>query len=490
MAHKVGLRGPGPSLMQLALPLLILLPCILAFALLLPRLSPVKAMAFGAAIVLFVVCLFSTRAALLIIIFSMLLGPEFSVGGLTSQASLGRGVTLRINDFVLVVVGFSWLAKMAINKQLGLFLKTPMNAPIGMYTLVCVVSSGLGAVFDRVDLKTTFFYVLKYFEYMYVYFMVVNHLRTRRDLRIFVWAMLVTCIIASIVGIAQIPLGGRITAPFEGDKGEPNTFGGYLVFLIAYASGLFWNTSSMRKRVFYGLTVALALIPLLHTGSRGSYLGLVGAAGMFVLLTDRKALSLSLSAVGLVLVILLAPDIAKDRVEYTFEQGQGRGDTEEVMGVRLDTSSSQRIKSWRQVAGDFLKHPLLGYGVTGYKFLDGQYFRVAIETGLVGLILFGLLLYRAWSLAQGVFRRARDELERGLAMGYMAGFAGLLVHALSANTFIIGRIMEPFWFTLGMVVMIPRLVDERGRPTWERGLPVEDGAEPEARAGGRRPDRP
>jgi len=75
-------------------------------------------------------------------------------------------------------------------------------------------------------------------------------------------------------------------------------------------------------------------------------------------------------------------------------------------------------------------------------------------------------MLRAWAVARGVFARARDELERGLCMGFLAGFAGLLVHALSANTFIIGRIMEPFWFTLGMVVMLPRLEDARGRRLW------------------------
>jgi hypothetical protein len=45
-------------------------------------------------------------------------------------------------------------------------------------------------------------------------------------------------------------------------------------------------------------------------------------------------------------------------------------------------------------------------------------------------------------------------------MGFMAGFIGLLVHAVGANTFIIVRIMEPFWFVLAMVVMIPELESE------------------------------
>ncbi len=96
---------------------------------------------------------------------------------------------------------------------------------------------------------------------MFVYFMVVNHLRTRRDMELFLWAMLVTCVIASLTGIAQIPGGGRITAPFEGDQGEPNTFGGYLVFMVALASGLLANTASLRRRLGLGLVIVLALVP-------------------------------------------------------------------------------------------------------------------------------------------------------------------------------------------------------------------------------------
>jgi hypothetical protein len=42
-------------------------------------------------------------------------------------------------------------------------------------------------------------------------------------------------------------------------------------------------------------------------------------------------------------------------------------------------------------------------------------------------------------------------------MGYLAGFIGLLYHGIGANTFIIVRIMEPFWFVTAMVVMIPEM---------------------------------
>jgi hypothetical protein len=42
-------------------------------------------------------------------------------------------------------------------------------------------------------------------------------------------------------------------------------------------------------------------------------------------------------------------------------------------------------------------------------------------------------------------------------MGFLAGFVGLLFHAVGSNSFIIVRIMEPFWFVLAMVIMMPRL---------------------------------
>jgi hypothetical protein len=61
------------------------------------------------------------------------------------------------------------------------------------------------------------------------------------------------------------------------------------------------------------------------------------------------------------------------------------------------------------------------------------------------------------------FRKTSDPLHRGLAMGFLAGFVGLLFHGIGANTFIIVRIMEPFWFVAAMVIMVPELEKkERG----------------------------
>jgi O-antigen ligase len=95
--------------------------------------------------------------------------------------------------------------------------------------------------------------------------------------------------------------------------------------------------------------------------------------------------------------------------------------------------------------------------VTGYKFVDAQYVRVAAETGLVGLVAFLLLMVTIFRESFRVQRAAKDPFNKGLAIGFLAGFIGLLFHAIGANTFIIVRIMEPFWFAAAIVMAIPSL---------------------------------
>jgi len=85
---------------------------------------------------------------------------------------------------------------------------------------------------------------------------------------------------------------------------------------------------------------------------------------------------------------------------------------------------------------------------------------VLVETGIIGIISFIFLLAAIFRNGNAVFRGTHDVFYKGLSMGFLAGFIGLLIHAVGANTFIIVRIMEPFWFVLAMVVIIPQLESE------------------------------
>ena len=86
--------------------------------------------------------------------------------------------------------------------------------------------------------------------------------------------------------------------------------------------------------------------------------------------------------------------------------------------------------------------------------------KIITETGFIGFFLFFVLIFTIFRQTHSAFLSTADPFHRGLAMGYLSGFISLLFHAIGANTFIIVRIMEPFWFMTGMVMMIPQVRDE------------------------------
>jgi O-antigen ligase len=389
----------------------------------------------------------------------MLLSPEIIAGDIGGKATLGRGFTLRLEDFLLVFIGLSWFARTAVDKTTGLFRKTPLNQPIAAYILVCFVATLWGKITGDVKGFAGFFFVLKYFEYMIVFFMVVNFVKTPDQAKRLLFCLFLTCFIVSIYGLIQIPGGGRVSAPFEGEAGEPNSFGGYLILMGAVVVALMVHLKDMRVRLGLSLLLMVLLISLLYTQSRASYLAIVPAYLTLSLFSQRRFYLLAGLVVVLALSPLIVPRVAKERIAETFTQPVQTGQIQ-FGKLRIDTSASARIISYKEALSDWQKRPILGYGVTGYTFMDAQYPRMLVETGIVGLLAFAWLIYALFRVGINTWRDAQDDLVRGLSVGLIAGLVGLLVHAIGANTFIIVRIMEPFWFLAGIVIALSQMNDE------------------------------
>jgi O-antigen ligase len=407
------------------------------------------------ALIIFTISFINIEWGLYILIFSMLLSPEIMAGE-TAGSSLGRGVTLRLEDFLLAVIGLSWFARNAVRKELGLFLKTPLNKAILFYGLACILSTGFGIMTGRVGVKTGSLYVLKYLEYFIVFFMMVNHVRNTEQIKRFVFCLFLTCFIASIIGIFQIPGGGRVSAPFEGEIGEPNTFGGYLLFIGVVAAGLLAKTENSKTKQILAVLILCIIPPFLFTQSRSSYLAIIPALMVLGLMADRRIIILGVLMLAILISPLLLPEAVKNRVMYTFNQPEEKGQIQ-IGDIRLDTSTSARLVSFKEALQDWPKHPLLGYGVSGYGFIDAQYPRVLVETGLLGFIAFIYLLFSIFKITLNNLKKLETPYFQGLGIGFFAGFVGLIVHAIGANTFIIVRIMEPFWFFAGIMVVMPEM---------------------------------
>ncbi|RKY41086.1 MAG: hypothetical protein DRP81_08715 [Candidatus Omnitrophota bacterium] len=403
---------------------------------------------------LIIITIINTDLALIILIFSMLLSPEIKLIEVPARA-----VVVRIDDILLIVVFFSWLAKTAINKGLGLFRKSPLNPLIGLYIGVCIISTGIGIWRAEVSPLKSFFYLLKYIEYFMLYFMVFNNIHSKKQIKIFIFCFFITCMITNSYALLTVSKMERATAPFEGVKGEPNTLGGYLIVLFALSMSLFLYSSSKSWKIFSGLLLPFIFVTMLLTYSRSTYLAFVFMY-LTLILFARKGKILIIGSLILLIVILplILPKIITGvarRIEYTFS----RGIEYKAFGKRIaiEASAASRIESWKKIFNKLKVRPFLGYGVTGVGLVDTQYPRILGETGIVGFLIFIWLLMRIFRQGIYAFNYVKDSWEKGLVLGFLAGFVGLIIHSLGANTFIIVRIMEPFWFLNAVVTSLPDL---------------------------------
>ena len=411
-----------------------------------------------AALMIVVVAFTSVELTLYLLIFATLLSPELTFGGagagdITSGrvgTTASRGVTLRLDDILLTLVCLTWLFRMAIYKELGSFRETPINQPIAWYWLAAFFSTLIGFYFGKVG-AYGFFFVLKYLEYFLLFYMIINHLHDNDTIKRYLVVLLFTCLAASLVGMSQIPSGARVSAPFEGTEGEPNTFGGYLVLMFSLVLGIFLYTPKGKRRLMLLTMMGVIIIPFAFTESRSSYLSFVIAMVLFLFYSEKKRFLIGAALVSIVIIPVILPQNVVDRVMFTFNQADEAGQLK-VGGVKIDTSTTERLKSWENVlTKKFPANPMLGVGVTGGGFLDAQYPRILMESGLIGLVLFIWFLRRVWVMLKQCYTEIEDATFKGAALGTICGFGGLLVHAIGANTFIIVRIMEPFMIIIGLL---------------------------------------
>ncbi len=415
----------------------------------------------------------SVELALYFLILATLLSPELTIGGSPTHGDLitgkvntteSRGVTVRLDDIMLTLISITWIFRIAIRNEISLLRYTPINQAAGLYWFAAAFSTLIAFFQGDVGMYGIFF-VLKYLEYFILFYLVVNHIHDTAIIKRLLIVMIATCLIASLFGMAQIPQDIRVSAPFEGEQGEPNTFGGYLMFMFSVLLGILLHTTNNKQRYQLLLMLAVILVPFVFTESRSSYLAFAASIILFLFFSQQKKLLIFMCLGGLALAPIVIPKSVVTRIMFTFNQAEQEGQLD-LGDVKIDTSTTERLKSWERVlTKSFPSHPFFGVGATGGRFLDAMYPRVLLETGMIGLVLFIWFLRRIWVLLRKRSRDLKDPIMRGVALGALCGYGGLLVHAIGANTFIIVRIMEPFMIILGLVLAMHIVESEQKEET-------------------------
>ncbi|MEM7277194.1 MAG: O-antigen ligase family protein [Pseudomonadota bacterium] len=389
------------------------------------------------------ISLFEIRVGLAVLLLAIGLSPELSLYGVSN---------FRYEDLIFPILFFVWLTRHVLNRQK--FQPTDLKAPILALVFLALVSSLNNHIYGELNLGTAVFRFGKGIQYYFIFIIVLNTLTTPRDLKSFVWMLILTSSVVGVYGVTQYEMFSGAGIPFRvtGPPGETaNILGGYYVFHICIAVGLM-TTVKTPLRIILILYVGLMLAPLIGTLSRTSYVAL--SLGFFVVwfISRNRALAWVLALVAI--FALLAPEVTSHRFWSIFGIFDGNS----------PSSWIARVDGWRLFLKAFWEAPLLGHGVGRNPLgaVDNEYVLQMNELGLLGLVAFLWLIGRCLRSSVHLLPLRKtgnaDPTLQGFALGYFGGLVALLVHSIGATTFTTIRTTEPFFFATGMLYAYWNLV--------------------------------
>lgn len=450
---------------------------IIAVAWLLVHTSSASAAIIVIAAIAISLSFYNQDIAAVALIFAMIFSPEIGLQRLRS-----RDLVLRFDDIMLLIFFLSWLARMSFDKRLQFVVSTPINRPIFAYISVALISTVFAVFRGDVDAAESFFFFLKYAQYFVIFLIIANTIRTEEQLKLYFTCVLLAAALAVGYGLQQVASGvHRISLPFEGPRGEANTFGGYLLIIFGIVLFLSMEAPELWKKLVFALGAIVTTITIAFTYSRASYLGWMLMILFSIFLTNhvRRLFVIMVLLIAAIAGPSFVPMAVKSRVMESFS---GRTMVEVAPYVKLNMRDSSYLKyeATKNIYLRWSEHPIIGNGTAGVGLVDTQYPRIMGELGILGMISFIWIVIAIFSSCLAALRflsgfdREKYWQWRALVAGYLCAFIGLLGHGIGANTFIIIRIMEPFWFLTAMVVVLPSVLSNSARMTdgQESHIPV------------------
>lgn len=256
--------------------------------------------------------------------------------------------------------------------------------------------------------------------------------------------------------------------------GHANAFGGFLAIIFPFALHNFRSSTNAGVKVIHAMIVGAILWALVLTLSRGAWLALVGALVIFnfpKIENLRQRYFATWHRRIIAMLILVSGVVLSLSFMYKMNPDSAVG----------------RLFIWRITWNMFAEHPVSGIGYDRYnveylnyqarfyddpgnsihfdraanlKQADNEYLQILAETGVVGLLLFIVLLSLLYTSVFRILKATKHKTKNeGAIITLATSVTVVIIHSLVDNPLRNLPTQIVFYFALGMIGLLAK---ERG----------------------------
>lgn len=357
-----------------------------------------------------------------------------------------------------------WFAKMAADKRVY-FKRTPFD-----WVVLGLVILSAASIWNSPD-KGISFYNYQYLmgRYILIYYLVINNIYSRQQLKRVVTALLASAFTVTLYGFYQYFFDVKMLTrewvddeQFPGLKlrvfstlQNPNLLAGYLVTMMSIAGGFCCKARDKKSRLlWFGLILTFGIC-LVLTYSRGAWISILAVIAVYGVLHNRKVFLL----LGVLpLVLLFNHDLVLERLLSIVNP--------------TDTSAGLRWALWESTIAMISDHPLMGIGWGAYRLVypeydfyvnnastiifhaHNMYLQIAAEIGIPGLLAFLYIMYGHAYKALHLLKNHGIPWIEGLMLGLFAATVALTVSGFTDYILFNIQLSMLFWLLNAFIVVV------------------------------------
>ena len=361
-------------------------------------------------------------------------------------------ITAGYANIIYLILGLFLALSFFCSKKPGYFIYDGFDKVVWLF-LIWNLFSALFAYDKHAALKRYIDFVVPFIT---IYFLAKNELDNKK-IRTFLYLLFFAGVIVSIIGILEFIYGKDII--YEGFAENsfykqyiaiprvmstmlhPTILGTYLMLCLPASYFVIENNAGRLKKIFSTIGLFIILIAIMLTFSRTAWD--ISALVTFYYFYNRDKKKILLSVVVMILFLCATLVLAKfePRLQY-------RVDYKQIVSYLIN---GHRLKRYPLTIKMVKDHPFRGVGPNNYRLLfdkyyglnkepynikipDNMYLAILGETGLVGILLFMILVL--YIIKKG-FILLRDKKNKNwdIGLAIFSCLIGILLHMVSYDLF-------------------------------------------------------